>query len=322
MKKNTATKIVFPILDADGDLVTGAAGLDSEYSLDGGAFADCANEATEISGGVYYLNLAQGETNGDVVCIQVKTSTSGAKTTVLVFYTAAQTLDETDVVCDAIKTKTDGLNFTGTYVDAQVKALSDIDLSATMKTSVNTEVDDALNTAVPEIPTSDSINERIKTLDDNYTNTKASYLDVAISSRSSHTPADVWSYTTRDLSDYSGVWAVGTRALTDKVGFSLAADQSGVTIGAVNIVGQLTTNNDKTGYALSTAGVDAILDDAIEGTITARQALRLILSASAAKSSGGGTNTITFRDANDTKNRIVATVDSDGNRTAVSLTGT
>ncbi|MBA7713659.1 hypothetical protein ES703_122665 [subsurface metagenome] len=39
MVKNTAQRIVFPILDADGDPVSSAAGLDSERSLDGGAFA-------------------------------------------------------------------------------------------------------------------------------------------------------------------------------------------------------------------------------------------------------------------------------------------
>jgi len=110
MKKNTATKIVFPILDADGDPVTGAAALDSEYSLDGAGFGDCASEATEIgTSGIYYLNLAQGETNGDVVCIQVKTSTAGAKTTVLVFYTSAQTLDEIDTNVDSILTDTNEL---------------------------------------------------------------------------------------------------------------------------------------------------------------------------------------------------------------------
>jgi len=78
LKKNTATRIVFPILDNDGDLVrSGAAGLDSEYSLDGGAFTDCTNEATEIgSSGIYYLDLTAAETNGDVVCIQVKTLTA------------------------------------------------------------------------------------------------------------------------------------------------------------------------------------------------------------------------------------------------------
>jgi len=41
-----------------------------------------------------------------------------------------------------------------------------LDLTATMKTSVNTEVDNALDTAIPVSPTADSINERIKTMDD------------------------------------------------------------------------------------------------------------------------------------------------------------
>jgi len=129
MVKNAAQRIVFPILDADGDPVSGAADLDSERSLDGGAFADCAAEATEIgSSGIYYLDLAVGETDGDVVCIQVKTSTSGAKTTVLVFYTAAQTLDETDAVVDSILADTAAIDghITADYGAAQKGALDDL----------------------------------------------------------------------------------------------------------------------------------------------------------------------------------------------------
>ena len=96
LKKNTATTIVFPILDADGDLVTAAAALDSERSIDGAAFTDFTNEASEIatSSGVYSLALTAAETNGDVIAIIVKTTTAVAKTTVLVFYTAARTVDD------------------------------------------------------------------------------------------------------------------------------------------------------------------------------------------------------------------------------------
>lgn len=87
-KKNVAFRAIFPILDADGDLVTGAAGLDSEVSKDCGTFADCTNEATEIatSSGMYYLDLTSTEMNADSVAVIVKTSTSGAKTTVIVLY--------------------------------------------------------------------------------------------------------------------------------------------------------------------------------------------------------------------------------------------
>jgi hypothetical protein len=86
--KNVAYRVTFPLLDADGDLVTGATGLDSEVSKDGGTFADCTNEATEIatSSGVYYLDLTSTEMNADTVAVIVKTSSTGAKTTVLTFY--------------------------------------------------------------------------------------------------------------------------------------------------------------------------------------------------------------------------------------------
>lgn len=69
--------------------------------------------------------------------------------------------------------------------------------------------------------------------------------------------------------------------------------------------------------ALAADAVDEILDEVVEGAVTMRQALRLILSALTGKASGGGTTTITFRDIGDTKDRIVMTVDSSGNRSAV-----
>ncbi len=80
--------VTFPILDADGDLVTGAAGLDSEISKNGDTFADCTNEATEIAtaSGMYYLLLTATELTTDTATIIVKTSTVGAKTTPIVLY--------------------------------------------------------------------------------------------------------------------------------------------------------------------------------------------------------------------------------------------
>lgn len=86
--KNAAYRVIFPIFDADGDLVTGATGLDSEVSKDQGTFADCTNEATEIAtaSGMYYLDLTSTEMNADCVAVIVKTTSSGAKTTPIVLY--------------------------------------------------------------------------------------------------------------------------------------------------------------------------------------------------------------------------------------------
>ena len=84
--KNQAFRVYFPILDADGDLVTGAGSLDSERSLDGGTFADCTNEATEIatSAGMYFLDLTAAEINTDCTAVIVK-STSGKTTPILLY---------------------------------------------------------------------------------------------------------------------------------------------------------------------------------------------------------------------------------------------
>lgn len=62
----------------------------------------------------------------------------------------------------------------------------------------------------------------------------------------------------------------------------------------------------------------AVLEAVIEPGLTLRQALRLVAAAQAGKLSGGGTTTVTIKSAvDDSKNRIVATVDSEGNRTAI-----
>lgn len=61
---------------------------------------------------------------------------------------------------------------------------------------------------------------------------------------------------------------------------------------------------------------------AVDGTYTQDEVMRLIAAVLAGKVSGAGTGTETFRDINDTKDRIVATVDVNGNRTAITLDGT
>ena len=57
----------------------------------------------------------------------------------------------------------------------------------------------------------------------------------------------------------------------------------------------------------------------IEGTYTLKDAIRIILAFAAGKVSGGGTASIKFRSMGDDVDRIQATVDSSGNRTAVTI---
>ena len=83
------------------------------------------------------------------------------------------------------------------------------------------------------------------------------------------------------------------------------------------------------GLALETTA-QSILDDtgtdgvvvsprAVEGSLDEIEVLRLMLAALVGKATGGGTATITFRDTGDTKDRIILTVDSAGNRSAATL---
>ena len=59
--------------------------------------------------------------------------------------------------------------------------------------------------------------------------------------------------------------------------------------------------------------------EVIEGTYTLKDAIRIILAFAAGKVSGGGTASIKFRSMGDDVDRIQATVDSSGNRTAVTI---
>lgn len=63
-----------------------------------------------------------------------------------------------------------------------------------------------------------------------------------------------------------------------------------------------------------------IFDYVADGTVTFVQSVRLANSVLGGKSSGGGTTDLVFRDLGDSKDRVTAGVDSDHNRTAMTLT--
>ncbi len=61
----------------------------------------------------------------------------------------------------------------------------------------------------------------------------------------------------------------------------------------------------------------AVLNSEVEIDYNLQAALRLILSATSGKVSGAETTTVTIRNVVDDKDRIVATVDANGNRTSL-----
>jgi len=116
----------------------------------------------------------------------------------------------------------------------------------------------------------------------------------------------------------------GVDAQLTAIGHLAAAVEGEGTVAGTTVLtalGTLAAAINVTGDVLTTGNVaNAILDavNGVEEGLTVRHALRLIAAATAGKISGAATTTITIRNAVvDDKDRIIATVTGDGDRTAI-----
>lgn len=150
--KNAAYRAYFPIYDAAGLLVAGATGLDSEVSKDGGTFADCTNEATQIatSSGCYYLDLTSTEMNADSVFVIIKSNEGLTQT--LVIYPQ----ESGDINVNLQSANADTLTASALAADAVAE------INATVDTAIS---DAALATAV-NLATVDTVVDAIKAVTD------------------------------------------------------------------------------------------------------------------------------------------------------------
>jgi hypothetical protein len=123
----------------------------------------------------------------------------------------------------------------------------------------------------------------------------------------------------------TAVWAAGTRTLTAGTNIVLAKG-TGVTgftdldaAGIRTAVGLASNDLDTQLGTLPTAAeiVTAIGAMTVEGAITLLMSARGWNAVLLGKANGLDTSTANYRDLADTKNRVVATVDADGNRSAV-----
>lgn len=94
-----------------------------------------------------------------------------------------------------------------------------------------------------------------------------------------------------------------------------------VAVGALNDLSAAEVNAevDTALTSLNDISVADIIAGVADGTYDLQEMMRIIFAFAAGKADGGGSSTIHFRDSADSKNRITATVDANGNRTAVSL---
>jgi hypothetical protein len=127
--------------------------------------------------------------------------------------------------------------------------------------------------------------------------------------------------------------AVGDVPTNAELSTALAAADDAV-LAAIAALNNLSQANVRSALGMASANLDTQLGDlptaaenaaallaaAVEGAITVVQSLRLHNAALGGKASGLETTEATYRNLADDADRIVATVDADGNRTAVTLT--
>jgi hypothetical protein len=268
----------------DGTFITGAAGLDSEIDhfadgTDPDGFADCTNEATEIgSSGIYYLALTQAECNYDYSIVQIKSSTSGALTQVVLVNRMNQQADVAAISGDATAADNCEADYDGTgYAGGTIVKGADVTAIGGAALSVTTAQ-----------------------LGVNMVNVAGS----AVSSSAAQIGVN--------LVNIAGA-AVSTG--TAQIGANVVS-QANIDFGA--------TQKSSITAAVPTAAAitSAIYAYVVENSKSFLTMFRLLYAVLCNKSTGGGTSTVNFRDDADGKDRIVATVDNDGNRTAVTKDGT
>lgn len=115
--------------------------------------------------------------------------------------------------------------------------------------------------------------------------------------------------------------AINTNVLSRMATFTLPTNFSSLGIsggGHILTVDAATVS----GYAAGQDPATLLFAGAIEGSLTFQQAVRIMLAANAGKTNGAPAGPFHARDQADSKNRITATVDANGNRTAMTVDGT
>jgi hypothetical protein len=244
-----------------------------------------------------------------------------------------------DLIFDAIKTATDKMNFTGTYINAQIKASDNIDFGALQKTSLNAATPASVTGAVGSVTgnvggnVAGSVGSVVATVSANL----VSILGTALTETAGYLAAGFKKF----FNVQTPVLTVASVEQTKDAGTLHDFNPASDTVARVTLVDTCTANTDMRGTngaytgtpptvnqiqsglatsaeitALNDITVADILAGQTEAGLTLAHAMQII-TALALKASGGGTTSITFRNYGDTKNRLTMTVDDDGNRSAV-----
>jgi hypothetical protein len=302
LKISTArSKVVF--MTDSTDHVTGKTGLTLTItaSKDGGSFASISPTVTELATGWYKLALTTSHTDtaGDLA---LHITATGADPTDVVW--EVESVDQfsaltgdayarlgapagASVSADvaAIKAETASILTDTAEIGAAGAGLTALATQASVNT-IDTVVDAILVDTGTDIPATLS--------------TIAGYIDTEVAATLAAVDTEV----------------AAIKAKTDSLTFTVAGQvDSNMQSGATGVLSASLLASDAANEI-----ADALLDRAngIETGLTPRQAWRLESAAAAGKVSGAATTTVTIRNAvADSKARITATVDADGNRSAI-----
>lgn len=320
MFKNVAGRVTLLAVDTATNLPkTGdAANITAYVKIDGGAVTQLGDtSATEEDAtnapGLYTFTVAQAESNGDVLVFSAKSSTSGVRIVPRVVSTIpssgiASQASVTDLGTRLPAALTpDGMMKSDTlYINGTGQSNGDINLKIDAVKS---------DTAAIKLIT----DEITFTVDGAVNVNVTSWLGFVVEVDAQNYPLigtvnTKTGYALTSAYDAAKTAAPTAAAVADAVWDEAQADH--VTAGSF---GEIASEIAALPTAAANAAALLDLSNGIETSITPRQALRLILAAAAGKLSGAATTTVVIRNVGDTKDRITATVSSEGNRTAVSV---
>lgn len=320
VKQSTASNVPLKVFLAS-DHVTAATGktLTVTLSKDGAAFGAAGASVTEISSGWYKIALTTTDANtlgtlvvrataalcddAEVVCLVVAdlpgatvssvTGAVGSVTGAVGSVTAAVTVGTINAnVITATSINAAALNGKGDWL------LSSSYTAAPTAAAVATTVWQDL-TAGADFATANSIGALLKTYTTADTSGTTTLLARLTAGRATNLDNLDAAVSTR--STYAGADTAGTTTLLARLPSALT-----VTAGKVDV-------NDKTGFALTSTGLNLVLVDGM----TLPVAVQYVAAAAAGKASGAGTGTEVFKGLDGLTTRITATVDASGNRTAI-----
>ncbi len=338
LKLSTAKNLVIFMVDS-ADHISGKAGLTLTItaSKDGAnALSSISPSVTDIGSGWYSLALTTTHTNtiGDLA-IHI-TGTGADPTDVLAQVVAYDPTDAVRLGLTALPNaaaEASGGLYTRGNGAGQITQDANGRIDANTKAWAGTIT--TLSSGVPDV--------NVKTI---------TAAIIAAGSFASGALDAVWATTTRAITDKAGfalstggvqaIWDALTSALTTagSIGKALADNITGNAYTRLGSPAGASVSADIAAVKVDTAAVklktdlipaapaavgdipsaaanaSALLGTDVETAVTLKQAMRLVLAALAGKVSGAATTTVTIRDVNDGKNRIIATVDADGNRTA------